>query len=70
MKCSQYDISNSVKFLVEGNCLALLLPRRRNSFRKSQQTSLVAIGLQKPYAKTNVGKSCACMMFIDSVDGC
>jgi hypothetical protein len=29
---------------------------------------MVAIGLQKPYAKTKVGKPCACMMFLDSTD--
>ncbi len=29
---------------------------------------MVAIGLQKPYAKTKVGKPCTCMMFIDSTD--
>jgi hypothetical protein len=26
---------------------------------------MAAIGLRKPYAKTKVGESCTCMMFID-----
>jgi hypothetical protein len=26
---------------------------------------MAAIGLQKPYAKTKVGKSCTCMMAVD-----
>ncbi len=30
----------------------------------------LAMGLQKPNAKTKVGKSCTCVMFIDSADGC
>jgi hypothetical protein len=52
------------------DCLALLSPSQRNWFRKSHLMSMVAIGLQKLYAKIKVGKSCTCMMFIDSVDGC
>jgi hypothetical protein len=51
-------------------CLALLDPSQRNWFCKSQLTSIVAIGLCKPYAKTKVGDSCTSRMFIDSVDGC
>jgi hypothetical protein len=47
-------------------CLALVNPTGRNWFRKSQLTSKVAIVLCKPYAKTKVGKSWTCMMFIDS----
>ncbi len=35
-------------------CLILLDPSRRNWCHKSQLTSLVAISLQKPYAKTKV----------------
>ncbi len=31
-------------------------------------TSMVAIGLRKPYAKTKVGEPC--MMVIDLADGC
>jgi hypothetical protein len=50
-----------------GDCLALLDLSQRKRFCKSQLTSIVAIGLQKPYDKTKVGKSCTCMMFIDSV---
>ncbi len=38
--------------------LALLYPSQSNWFRKSQLTSMVAIGLRKPYAKTKAGKSC------------
>jgi hypothetical protein len=34
------------------------------------KTQLMSIGLQKPYAKTKIGKSCTCMMFIDSADDC
>jgi hypothetical protein len=49
-------------------CLALLSPSQRNWFSKSQQTSMVAISLKKPYDKMNVGKSCSCMMFIDMAD--
>jgi hypothetical protein len=50
--------------------VALLDPSQINWFRESQKTSLVAIGLQKSYAKTKVGEFCTGMMFIDSVDGC
>jgi hypothetical protein len=62
--------------------LALLDSSRRNWFCKSQLKSMVAIGLQnwrncmvaiglqKPYAKTKVGESCSCMMCILSADGC
>jgi hypothetical protein len=28
--------------------------------------SIISIDLRKPYAKTKVGESCTCMMFIDS----
>jgi hypothetical protein len=31
---------------------------------------MVAIGLQKPYAKIKVGEFCTYMIFFDSVDGC
>ncbi len=55
---------------IQSYCLALLDSSQSNWFGKSQLTSLVAIGLQQPYAKTKVGESCSCMMFIDSVDGC
>ncbi len=54
---------------MESDCLTLFDPSQRNWFRKSQLTSMVAIDLQKPYAKTKLGKY-TCMMFIDSVDGC
>jgi hypothetical protein len=33
-------------------------------------SQLMSIGLQKPYAKTKIGKSCTCMMFIDLADDC
>jgi hypothetical protein len=32
-------------------------------FRSSQLTSMVTIGLWKPYAKTKVGESCTCSMY-------
>ncbi len=51
-------------------CLALFDFSWRNWFCKSQLMSMVAIGLQKPYAKTKVGMSCTCMVIIDSGDGC
>jgi hypothetical protein len=47
-------------------CIFLLDPSWRNWFRISQLTSMVAIGLQKANAKTEVGKSCTCVIFIDS----
>ncbi len=40
------------------SCLALFDPSQRNCFRKSQLTSVVAIGLQKPFAKMKVGEFC------------
>jgi hypothetical protein len=29
----------------------------------------LAMGLKKPYARTKVGESCTCVMFIDLTDG-
>jgi hypothetical protein len=52
-----------------GFCFTLLDPNRRHWSQKSQLMSFVAIGFQKPYAKTEVGMSCNCMMF-SLVDGC
>ncbi len=46
--------------------LAVVDPSRGNWFHISQLTSMVAIDLQKPYAKMEVGESYTCMMFIDS----
>jgi hypothetical protein len=46
-----------------------LNPSWRNWFRKSQLTSMVALGLRKPYAQTKAGESGTCAVFIDSVDG-
>jgi hypothetical protein len=53
-----------------GDCLDLLNPSQRYWIRKSQLTSMMTIGLQKPYAKTLVGESCTFIMFFDSVYGC
>ncbi len=51
--------------IVDGyNCLTFLNLSQRNWFHISQPTSMVAIGLQKPYAKMD--KSCLVLMFIDS----
>jgi hypothetical protein len=55
--------------LQKRNCLTLLDPNRKNLFCKSQLTSIVAMGCQKPYSQT-VGKSCICMMFSDSANFC
>ncbi len=46
--------------------LAILDPRQRNWFLKSQLTAVVVIGPRKPYAKMKVSKSFTGMMFIDS----
>jgi hypothetical protein len=64
------NFGNRLKIWGYQYCLALLDPSQRNWFCKSLPTSMVAIGLCKPYAKTKVGESCTCMIFIDSVDGC
>jgi hypothetical protein len=42
---------------VTQNCLSVLNLSQSHWFRKSQLTSMVAIGLQKPYAKMKVGES-------------
>ncbi len=49
--------------------VTLLNPSWRNRFRKCQLTSMVALGLRRPYAKTKVGESCTCLMLIDLADG-
>ncbi len=43
-------------------CLALFDLSRRNWFHKSLLTSMVAIGLWKPYAKTKVGECITCSL--------
>jgi hypothetical protein len=47
------------------NVLPSLMPIKEIGSDKSQLKSIVAIGLQKPYAKMKVVQSCTCMMFID-----
>ncbi len=50
------------------NCLTLLDPSWRNWFHIFQLTSVLVIGLRKPYAKTKVGESCTCTWCLLTLD--
>jgi hypothetical protein len=61
--CGQYGLDPFYYSSYEEEywCLTLLESSWRNGFDISQLTSMVAIDLQKPYAKTKVGESYTCI---------